>query len=578
MLDAIQSVEYYQDDEFLPKSPLLKARVVKATPSPTPPPQVTALVRHQPDRLSVSPSRSRNRKTSNSRKIRTRPTQADWVLIREMDPNRPDIALKASEQALNSDSDSDQGPGSGDDDMPDADSPNAATAPSVSNHGQSVPPTTRLAHQQPALLEVLDSAPDPKATATHRDSVIEDEVIRPFGLAADRRTSQASAVHIAPNGMRSDINGANRTPSISTALSNVSLQPPNQSPNGFSQEHDSATSPGLRQLTIPQSRGLPVDTLPALQAPSPARDAAAGSPNQQLPSFRHMDDIARSATSDHEATRSNSISFPHRPSVSSVGQSPTSIGRALSISSHSPVAPFPPLGASSPMSAHELSHRGDLFLRTTGGGAFGTDARRPSHAASDNSPYTATLHSASTSDSYQSSDGLSPGTQPTPIEPRQRHMSLDGALASRVLPPPLNSGLQQQSTPHIVGYFKCDYPGCTAAPFQTQYLLNSHTNVHSSNRPHYCPVKDCPRGEGGKGFKRKNEMIRHGLVHRSPGYVCPFCSDREHKYPRPDNLQRHVRVHHTDKDKDDSQLREVLAQRPEGGSRGRRRRVSDSGH
>lgn len=94
-------------------------------------------------------------------------------------------------------------------------------------------------------------------------------------------------------------------------------------------------------------------------------------------------------------------------------------------------------------------------------------------------------------------------------------------------------------------------------------------------------------------------MIRHGLVHDSPGYVCPFCPDREHKYPRPDNLQRyvlsmicqvaikghesyireivltknrHVRVHHVDKDKDDIQLRDVLAQRPEGPSRGRRRR------
>ncbi|PQE16085.1 C2H2 type zinc finger domain-containing protein [Rutstroemia sp. NJR-2017a WRK4] len=123
-----------------------------------------------------------------------------------------------------------------------------------------------------------------------------------------------------------------------------------------------------------------------------------------------------------------------------------------------------------------------------------------------------------------------------------------------------------------VGGYQCTNPGCTAPPFQTQYLLNSHANVHSSNRPHYCPVKGCPRGEGGKGFKRKNEMIRHGLVHESPGYVCPFCPDREHKYPRPDNLQRHVRVHHTDKDKDDPQLREVLSQRPEGGNRGRRRR------
>ncbi|KAH7360554.1 hypothetical protein BKA65DRAFT_547269 [Rhexocercosporidium sp. MPI-PUGE-AT-0058] len=142
------------------------------------------------------------------------------------------------------------------------------------------------------------------------------------------------------------------------------------------------------------------------------------------------------------------------------------------------------------------------------------------------------------------------------------------------------SGMNRMSIEGItnpqIGGFQCTYQGCSAAPFQTQYLLNSHANVHSQNRPHYCSVKGCPRSEGGKGFKRKNEMIRHGLVHDSPGYVCPFCPDREHKYPRPDNLQRHVRVHHTDKDKDDAQLRDVLSQRPEGPSRGRRRRGATS--
>lgn len=57
-------------------------------------------------------------------------------------------------------------------------------------------------------------------------------------------------------------------------------------------------------------------------------------------------------------------------------------------------------------------------------------------------------------------------------------------------------------------------------------------------------VEGCPRsdggtdGNGGKGFKRKNEMVRHGLVHNSPGFRCPFCPERERKYPRPDNLLR----------------------------------------
>lgn len=98
------------------------------------------------------------------------------------------------------------------------------------------------------------------------------------------------------------------------------------------------------------------------------------------------------------------------------------------------------------------------------------------------------------------------------------------------------------SNPQDHGQYVCTVEGCKAPPFQTQYLLNSHANVHSQARPHYCPVAGCPRSEGGKGFKRKNEMIRHGLVHQSPGYVCPFCPDREHKYPRPDNLQRCVKL------------------------------------
>ncbi|KAF2863433.1 hypothetical protein K470DRAFT_280331 [Piedraia hortae CBS 480.64] len=132
-----------------------------------------------------------------------------------------------------------------------------------------------------------------------------------------------------------------------------------------------------------------------------------------------------------------------------------------------------------------------------------------------------------------------------------------------------SSSLTQTST----GY-RCHWPGCNAAPFQSQYLLISHRNVHMTFRPHYCPVDGCPHSRGGQGFKRKNEMLRHGLVHSSPGYACPFCPGRAHRYPRPDNLQRHVRVHHVDKDRDDPALQDVLARRTEGqaGKQRRRRR------
>ena len=71
--------------------------------------------------------------------------------------------------------------------------------------------------------------------------------------------------------------------------------------------------------------------------------------------------------------------------------------------------------------------------------------------------------------------------------------------------------------------YKCDFPGCIAAAFGTQYLLNSHTNVHSSSRPHFCPVRGCNRGPGGMGFKRKNEMIRYVL---SAPSVYPHSTSR----------------------------------------------------
>jgi hypothetical protein len=457
----VDTADYYADDDAFPQSPGLTAIIVRTTPSPTPPPLVTQVFPLPPSIQTVGHPSSRRHKRSNRRKTRTRPTQGDWVLIREMDPNRPDIAQQVSEHALNSDSGS--GSGSEDDEM--ADSPDTIAAPSTIHGVQTAPSNTQCVALQHAAQ--LGSTPHPKATATHRDSVLEEDV-RPSGLVADRRTSHAATVHMGPISTRPNTNGTHLSPSGSTTLSATLLQPPSQQPpvltNGPSQETSPEICLGLRQLTIPQAR-VTTDTLPALQAPSPARDV--GSPGQQLPSFRHMDDIARSATSDHEASRTNS--FPHRQSISSVGQSPTSIVRQLSISSHSPATPFPPLSASSPMSASDLPQRGDLFLRTGGGGVFGTDARRPSQAASDNSPYPTALHSASTSESYASSDGLSPGTQQTPLEPRPRHMSLDGALASRVLPPPLNSGLQ--IPPQPIGSFKCDYPNCTALPFQTQYLL-----------------------------------------------------------------------------------------------------------
>ncbi|KAJ8106824.1 hypothetical protein OPT61_g9286 [Boeremia exigua] len=512
--------DYYTEEDALgTRSPGLEAIIVNAEPKEEPNPILSHIV--------VSSPPSRTRKNSKTRK--TLPTQGDWVLIREMDPSRPDLAQAVSQEALNSASETE----SSDEEMQD-------------------PPSDR---------SVVQTA---KEMTTPAPNLRSDSLADANPNFVERRESHAS--------------------STGSVLQSVASNPStNGSSNGSAQNHSSHTndhladssaiSPHLRSLRLSPSRGLPGEKLPSIQTHQPSSTAAspesAASPNQ-LPSIAQFDDLVRSATNESDA----SSIYAHRQSISSSGQSPSAIIRSLSISSHhSPASPFPPFNASSPVSAGgDAARVGDVFLRSkehlTLFGPGG--ARRPSQIADGVFPRSASI----SVESYNSPVGHSADMLQTPIEGgRQRVLSIDGAMTSRHLPPPIGSGLTNipQS---IAGTYKCEEPGCTAAPFQTQYLLNSHANVHSQTRPHFCPVKGCPRSEGGKGFKRKNEMIRHGLVHQSPGYVCPFCPDREHKYPRPDNLQRHVRVHHVDKDKDDPQLRDVLAQRPEGGSRGRRRRIS----
>ncbi|KAF2788570.1 hypothetical protein K505DRAFT_106325 [Melanomma pulvis-pyrius CBS 109.77] len=582
----------YDSDDVFPQSPGLVPVKPRATPSPTPPPAVTHQIITIPSSAqNVSPPSSRRRKKPNRRK--TRPSQSDFVLIRVMDPNRPDIAQQVGEQALNSDSgseaddddsDSDGGGGGGDDDeemeeRSQTTEPASDSAQTESTQHSTPPVDLHVLQEtaQKALETNVHTAVLPTTTKFpppfHRDSVVELDTQSPSTVTADTPASHTSHAEIQTSSIQLVTNGVGPKASANTSSHFVATSPNltgerhGSFTNGRPHEDSLATSPNLRELTIPSSRGSPSQKLPALQNPhSPSRDGPAGSPNQErrLPSFRHLSELAETAINEQETSRANG--YHHRQSISSIGQSPTSGARQLSISS-----PFPPLSASSPISANSDIQTRDPFLRS-GQHLTLFSTRRPSQA-SDNGPYSGNLNSASTVDSYQSSDGLSPGSQVTYIESRGHRMSIDGALTSRTLPPLVGPNIQH-IPPHTAGGFHCDYPNCNAPPFQTQYLLNSHANVHSQDRPHYCPVLSCPRGEGGKGFKRKNEMIRHGLVHASPGYVCPFCPDREHKYPRPDNLQRHVRVHHVDKDKDDPQLRDVLAQRPEGGSRGRRRRAS----
>jgi hypothetical protein len=447
---------FYSEEEICPRSPGLERVYPKAAPSPSPPPVVTK-VYHPPV---SSPSSSRRQKKANRRK--TRATQGDWVLIREMAPNQPEIAQQVSQQALNSDS-SDSGRDS-EDEMEDRSSTTATTT--------SAPDVTQAVRSgaQPFNMHQLGkdgfSVPgQPTATSTHRDSVLEAD-IRANSFISERRASEACHGNAQPNGIRQSISDPKSMAGVAVAIQSPSpANVPDQrrDSTAISHAHDELST-NLHQLQIPESD----NRLPVIQPLTPLNEAPSPNTQQSLPPISHMvGDIRRSASISEEV-RTNGL--VHRQSISSLTQSPTSRVRQMSISSHghTPVSPFP-ISASSPMSANSDVSRGDLFLRSGSGHVFGVDNRRPSQA-SENGRYPSTLHSASTSEGYQSSDGPSPG--PVPMENRQRHMSLDGTLAGTtiILPPPNGSGMQQMGQ-HSIGNFRCEYPGCNALPFQTQYLL-----------------------------------------------------------------------------------------------------------
>jgi hypothetical protein len=253
-------------------------------------------------------------------------------------------------------------------------------------------------------------------------------------------------------------------------------------------EDSTPISPTLAKFAINPSQADPESILPAMQK-SPPRSASTHSPdgNQSLPSLQ----TTLSGLSDAGV---NGIHGPS-PFQTSSAHSPQFVRHATFSSQSTGPSPSAYSQPSPGMSPSGYPSHPSYWRRQPTEGSMGTPS---SYEASTPAP----MPGPSPAQSY-----------PTPNVQDHRG-SVDGSSTPQLLNGPL-----PPNGPFTSSTFKCTYAGCTAAPFQTQYLLNSHANVHSSIRPHYCPVADCPRGQTGKGFKRKNEMIRHGLVHQSPGYI-----------------------------------------------------------
>jgi len=488
---------YDPDDDVLPKnSPLLQPCRPTLRLSPTLPLTVPFPT------VSSDSDSSPGTSPKSNRRMKAQPSQGDAVLVGTLDGGRrPEIAIQAGCQALPSDTDDD-------DDHP-------ASEASDSSGDGSISDRRRYSSGGPRW----DGQTETSGGKAGAQSMAVNPPDQGDMGAFDLKSLAAGALAFAiPDAQPSPAVDAGPTPPVSendvvkerhvpTPLSQPIVirrgEPGREerpvhpgAPSPYSPR--SLYSPGVVPLApvmdMKSPNGLPPPTshgegLPPIQMNSPRSETNGQTP---LPSIRaqlgDLSQLANNHAAEKERLRNPHHGFPHSP--------PTNMQPRLPSMHH----------ASPPISPADTFRRDPM---------------------SPNQPYTPGYYFPSNGlhrspHDYASSATVTPGSEQsgsTPATSITEKMSIEGITI--------------QSAVYV-----CTFQGCTAAPFQTQYLLNSHANVHSSARPHYCPVKGCPRSEGGKGFKRKNEMIRHGLVHDSPGYVCPFCPDREHKYPRPDNLQR----------------------------------------
>lgn len=471
----VPASDVYDPDDVLPQNSPLLAATI-VNLQPSPSP---------PPFVQISPPSSPGAGRKTKRRYKVRPSQGDAVLVGIMDSGRrPDIANMAGERALPSD---------------------------ISEETSSTPESDSSSDEEGSYTGSVSPGRDTK----HRnDDDASNDTPNGHGVPAPSPGLQSLAMLALGLG-ESD---ANRTPTTADEMDtdispaagakpdgpvrrDVIPQPIIASPPYSAQGHFSPQYATLTQRSVdPRS---PTGSIADLHGElAPIQDASPRSETNgttKLPSIRDQlgdirslppgPEVVSPAYSSHQSPSGAHVM--HRLPGLNVASPPLSPNDPFTRSPHhvmggmpSPYNPFPPNG---------MYHRSSVDYNSS------STNQTPSTDQSASTPATST-HSVADK------------------------MSIDGMAFNN---------------PQEAGGFVCKFDGCSAAPFQTQYLLNSHANVHSSSRPHYCSVKGCPRSEGGKGFKRKNEMIRHGLVHESPGYVCPFCPEREHKYPRPDNLQRY---------------------------------------
>lgn len=423
----------------------MQPRVVNYEPTPSP-----EFVPQGGKPISPEPGVISSRHRGSKRRRRTKASQGDAVLIGYMgDHNRPEVAARAGEEALNSDSEASQS--EAEDEFSSRVSENGDFAGGVRTDD----PMRKNPHVPPVFGRSEETGYYPKSpqpSLSTQDLPPPPRDVPLYDTAKSRTGNDGSSEQLYPklNGIYPASAGAIATEFTSTRPTSQ----PSGRPSQVLRRRSSGTST-LRKFALPASEASRTETLPAIQnAQNSPSSLSATSPKEQQtlpPLHAHLGDVVDGYP------RPNGLSPGQSPyhSVNESGRSPSQgplSSRSGQFSPRYSSMQFRPLAHSDPP-PHGSYRRNQNAAILTPPGNVGASPYYPNGRIlpSEEIPM-------APAESYQ--DTRSYGTDISPIGDR---ISLESTRP--VLPPP------QGTLPAMTGTFRCEHHDCKAPPFQTQYLL-----------------------------------------------------------------------------------------------------------
>ncbi len=440
---------YGSDDDGLNRTPPLLPRIVNLKPSPSP--------EYLPQRAqSSSPERS-SKSRHKGRRPKTQPSQGDEVLIGLMgDLNNPEIAISAGREPLNSASQSEA-----DDEVMQPDD-HRSTGKKIHSLMQTARDGLDAVDGNDVLVE--DPNGSSKSDSVRRvRPTIQVPLSKESNLSDDARPKEesGSSHQRAPSDPKIPV--PSTTEPSGSMVGQYEMKPAatskRHSPSRRSESFQATRSPDLRKYAIPASVGSPKETLPAMKDPSSALSSKSPTGQQSLPplhaiNLEPLNDDIRANNLNHRQSFPLPNGSLHSPPMSSIASKMSPYpSRITSLNGH-----FPPFSSNHPSPVTTFNESPRELYRPASDPTSMSPPGKPNQPQNPSGRISQSEESAPLSaESYTSTGTFSSGASSIGDQAK-----VDGN--QRTLPP-LGSG------PLMTGIFKCDHSGCTAPPFQTQYLL-----------------------------------------------------------------------------------------------------------